>query len=167
LKTFITICIMLSFSFFIPQLSGAMPWSWDMYDQPSHKAQEEEAPAQPEGIVPTTGKPLHIVEREDAEKLKNPVPVTEESLERGKDRYNIYCATCHGDTGKGDGPVGLKYAPPTDLSDEYVQTKPDGDIYYTITYGGLVIMPSYGDSVLYLDRWHIVNYIKQTFNNNQ
>lgn len=161
-KIFGVSCI-LSLFFLLPGQTNAMPWSWDMFDQPSHKAQEGKIIAQPEGTVPTTGKPLHIKERELAEKLVNPVQSTEKSVERGKERYAIYCATCHGDSGKGDGLVGQKFAPPTDLTDEYVQEKPDGDIYYTITYGGLAIMPSYGDSLAYKDRWHIVNYIKDAF----
>lgn len=145
---------------FAPGMAQALPWSWDMYTQPSHKAQEEPALALPQGTVPVDGKPLAVKDRPSAAELKNPIPPTTESLDRGRERYNIYCATCHGETGKGDGPVGKKYIPPTDLSGDYVQNKPGGDIYYTITYGGLAIMPSYSDSVEYKDRWHIVNYIQ-------
>jgi len=163
LKTLISLSFIMIFSLSLPALSNAMPWSWDMFDQPSHKAQEEKALAQPKGTVPTTGKPFYLEDRDGAEKLKNPVASTKESLERGKTKYSIHCATCHGDSGKGDGPVGLKFAPPTDLTDEYVQDKPDGDIYYTITYGGLAIMPSYGAAVSNEDRWHIINYIKKAF----
>lgn len=142
-----------------PGLGHAMPWSWDMFDQPSHKAQEDTAPATPEGVVPASGI-IYVKDRADAARLTSPVQPTEDSIKRGENRYNIYCATCHGDTGKGDGPVGLKYITPTDLTSEYVQTKPDGDIFYTITFGGLAIMPSYEESVASEDRWHIVNYIK-------
>jgi len=56
--------------------------------------------------------------------------------------------------------VGKKYIPPTDLTMDYVQNKPDGDIYYTITNGGLAVMPSYGDSVPKMKRWDMINYIK-------
>ncbi|MDP2688618.1 MAG: cytochrome c [Deltaproteobacteria bacterium] len=139
-----------------------MPWSWDMFSQPSHKAQEDIAPATPEGIVPASGVTF-VRERADAGKLANPFnEATDDSVKRGKNRYGIYCATCHGDTGHGDGPVGQKYITPTDLTTDYIRTKPDGDIFYTITYGGLAIMPSYGESVAPEDRWHIVNYIKHS-----
>lgn len=143
----------------LPAAAYAMPWSWDMFDQPSHKAQEEPYPAIPEGSVTTTADPF-IKDREAAAKLKNPVAPSPESIERGKAKYETYCLTCHGATGIGDGPVGQKYIPPTDLSSDYVQAKPDGDIYYTIKYGGLAVMPLYGDSVAPEDRWYIINYIK-------
>ncbi|MBI5642555.1 MAG: cytochrome c [Deltaproteobacteria bacterium] len=155
--------IIFSFSFvaLLPGAVYAMPWSWDMFSQPSYKAQEDSAPATPQGIVPAKGH-LYVKDRADAVRLKSPVVVTNASIERGEAKYKIYCATCHGDTGKGEGLVGQKYVAPTDLTTEYVQKKSDGDIYYTITYGGLAIMPSYADSVAPEDRWHIVNYIKRS-----
>lgn len=153
---------MITLSFILlPTAALSMPWSWDMFTQPSHKAQEEKPFSPPDGAVPITGKSVNIKDRGDAERLKNPVSPTAESIARGQERFGIYCLTCHGAGGKGDGPVGVKYVPPTDLTGEYVQTKPDGDIFYTITYGGVAIMPSYGDAMSVEDRWHIVNYIKQ------
>ncbi|MBI5492452.1 MAG: cytochrome c [Deltaproteobacteria bacterium] len=146
-----------------PAAASAMPWSWDMYSQPSYKAQEDLPPQKPQGTVPTKGR-TNIKERVDAVRIKNPMEPKLASIERGEARFNIYCATCHGDGGKGDGVVGQKYVAPTDLTSDYVQAKPDGDIFYTITYGGLAIMPSYGDSVPAEDRWHIVNYIKHGLN---
>lgn len=147
-----------------PALSYAMPWSWDMFRQPSHRAQKDIAPNPPEGTVPVTGRPYYMKDRASAVKVKNPAAATSESIERGKLKYETYCLPCHGVLGKGDGPVGVKYVTPTDLSSEYVQNKPDGDIFFTITSGGLAIMPSYGDSVPLEERWHIVNYIKNAFN---
>lgn len=142
-----------------PGAANAMPWSWDMFTQPSYKAQEDLPPLRPEGVVPASGR-TYVKDRADSARLKSLVEPTSASLERGEAMYKRYCAPCHGDTGKGEGLVGQKYVAPTDLTTEYVQKKPDGDIYYTITNGGLAIMPSYGDSVAEADRWHIVNYIK-------
>ncbi len=143
----------------LPAFVCAMPWSWDMFKQKSYRAQKSIAPPTPEGTVSTKGKPFYVRDRAAAASLESPVEPTEESIGRGRAKYMIYCATCHGDTGKGDGPVGKKYIPPTDLTSEYVQSKPKGDIYYTITYGGMAIMPGYEDSMDPVDRWHIVNYI--------
>ncbi|MBI5885692.1 MAG: c-type cytochrome [Deltaproteobacteria bacterium] len=143
----------------LPAAAFAMPWTMDMFDQPSHKAQEEPYPAIPDGSVPTNADPV-IKDRGAAARLKNPVPTSDASIMRGKERYETFCLICHGATGVGDGPVGQKYVTPADLSDDYVQSKPDGDIFYTIKYGGLAIMPSHGDSVAPEDRWHIINYIK-------
>ena len=137
-----------------------MPWSWDQFDQPSYKAQEDSPPPTPAGIVPYMRPPLQIKDRDSADGVRNPMAPDEVSLARGKFIYKTYCAVCHGETGLGDGPVGKKYVPPTDLTGEYVQTKSDGNIYYTITYGGLAIMPYYRDSINAEDRWHLINYIK-------
>lgn len=156
------LAIILSVTVFAGNAS-AMPWSWDLFNQPNHRAQKEPAPPQPEGTVTTAGKPYYAKDRDAAAKLRNPFPADSTSVERGKARYTIFCATCHGDGGKGDGLVGQKYVAPTDLTSDYVQTKPDGDIFFTITNGGLAIMPSYADSVPADDRWHIVNYIKNSF----
>lgn len=148
------------FFFMVCGTAWAWPWSWDFYHQKSHRAQEDTAPAQPRGIVSTKGKPFYATNRGQALSLKNPMAPTLKSIESGKKFFGIYCAPCHGMGGHGDGPVGKKYIPPTDLTMDYVQDKPDGDIYYTITKGGLAVMPSYGDSVPKMERWNIVNYIK-------
>jgi mono/diheme cytochrome c family protein len=148
---------------FVSVESFAMPWSWDMFTQPSHKAQEEPALSRPEGTIPFNKRPIKLKDRSEAVSVVNPFNSTTESVERGKVKFTIYCAVCHGNGGKGDGTVGKKYVPPTDLTSKYIQDKMAGDIFYTITYGGLAIMPAYGDSVSEEDRWHIVNYIKDTF----
>ncbi len=144
---------------FTANTAYSMPWSWDMFTQPSTKGLESEALPMPEGTVPVTGKPLKLENMEEGAKLKSPVPASAESIERGKNRYKIYCMVCHGKEGRGDGPVGKKYVPPTDLSTDYVQNKSYGEIYYAITYGGLGIMPRYADAIPPEDRWHIANYI--------
>ena len=143
-----------------PAMAHAWPWSWDMFHQKNHRAQEEPAPPQPEGIVTTAGKPFFVDGRLNATSIKNPLAPDQASIKRGRVMYRIHCLPCHGATGHGDGLVGIKYIPPTDLSSGYVQNKEDGDIYYTITNGGLAVMPSYRDSIPKMDRWHIVNYIK-------
>ena len=143
-----------------PATVGAMPWSWDMFEQPSEQAQESEALPTPEGTVPFGGRLSYAADRGAAQTIVNPVEATKASLERGKYKYDIYCATCHGSAGKGDGPVGKKFIPPTDLTAGYTQGKTDGDIFYTIVNGGMFIMPPYGDSMEQVDSWHIVNYIK-------
>ncbi len=138
---------------------SAMPWSWDMFTQPSTKGQESEALPMPEGTVPVTGKLLKMDSMNEAAGVRNPVRATKASIDRGRERYKIYCAVCHGNGGKGDGPVGKKYVPPTDLTSVYVQNKSYGEIFYAITYGGLGIMPKYADAIEPEDRWHIANYI--------
>jgi len=99
--------------------------------------------------------------------LKNPLKPTKENLEKGKFKYDVYCAICHGDKGKGDGKLtklvknGKKLypAPPADLTAGYIQAKPDGEIFHVITMGS-AIMGAHGSQIKTDDRWRIVLYIK-------
>jgi len=160
LKQYRIIFIAALMALVMPAVANAWPWSWDMYHQKNHRAQEEPAPPQPQGIVTTAGKPFYATDRASSAEIKSPYAPDQASLIKGRKLFRTYCMPCHGATGHGDGLVGKKYIPPTDLTSDYVQNKKDGDIFYTITNGGLAVMPSYGDSVDKMDRWHIVNYIK-------
>ncbi|MCG8433335.1 MAG: c-type cytochrome [Gammaproteobacteria bacterium] len=159
-----------------PLTSWAFPWDKDMRDQPSVKPQETVVHTNASS-VPVDGKreilppPKDLKEivfaRLEAGALGNPNDPSEESLARGQELYEIHCASCHGDEGRGDGPVGKKYVPtPMDLTILYVQNQPDGQLYYTITNGGL-IMPHYRDSIASSGRWDIVNYIKEVLGNSE
>ena len=95
------------------------------------------------------------------EKLVNPIANSPESLERGRQIYEVHCLVCHGAQGQGDGPVGQKFVPqPMDLRVDYVQLQPDGQLYYTISHGSIE-MPIYRDSIAQHERWHVSNYIKE------
>jgi len=99
--------------------------------------------------------------------LKNPFQPTKENLLRGKEKYDIYCAVCHGKSGKGDGPIAtlqkngrkLYPVPPANLTADYIQAKPDGEIFHVITMGSAV-MGAHGSQIKSDDRWKIVLYIK-------
>ena len=146
----------------------ALPWNKDMRNQPSVKPQESQVPSVPDS-VPVRGKeavrpPADMGElvfaRLAAGDIENPVHPSPESINRGKAMYEIHCSTCHGEQGRGDGPVGLKFlVAPMDLTMDYVQLQPDGQIYYTISHGSIA-MPFYRDSLDEVDRWHVVNYVK-------
>jgi mono/diheme cytochrome c family protein len=81
-------------------------------------------------------------------------------IARGDTLYQTFCATCHGPTGKGDGPVGRKLGAPPIISDR-ARAYTDGYLYSIVRYGrGL--MPRYGDKVYDpADRWAIVNHVRQ------
>lgn len=147
----------------------ALPWSKDMVDQPSVKPQEAVV-REAKNSVPTTGKEFMPVPKDLADVVRsrleagrtviNPVKADQKSIARGKQVYDVHCLVCHGATGKGDGLVGKKFVPPPmDLSTDYVQLQADGQIFYTITHGG-VAMPFYREAIVSLDRWHIINFIK-------
>ncbi len=89
-----------------------------------------------------------------------PMPVTRELVERGHERFDIYCAPCHGLTGEGDGMVprrGFKN-PPTFHQDR-LRKAPPGHFVNVIT-TGFGAMYSYSDRVLPRDRWAIAAYIR-------
>ncbi|MBN1910302.1 MAG: DUF3341 domain-containing protein [Pirellulales bacterium] len=98
---------------------------------------------------------------------KFPVPVTRELIERGRQRYDIYCATCHGLAGDGDGPTSAlafereekDWGIPTSMHSELVRTQPVGEIFRTITQG-IRKMPSYASQIPVGDRWAIVAYVR-------
>jgi mono/diheme cytochrome c family protein len=89
-----------------------------------------------------------------------PVAVTAEMLERGRERYTIYCAVCHGEHGYGDGMIvrhGFK-APPSYHIDR-LREAPVGYLFAVATYG-YGAMADYAEQVSTADRWAIVAYIR-------
>jgi mono/diheme cytochrome c family protein len=114
----------------------------------------------PEGTLPVEGGQLPMTRIEADQQLHNPVPATAESVAQGRQLFMMYCAVCHGQEAKGDGPVAEKLmAPPPDLTSEFVKQRSDGFIYGTIRYGG-VLMPPLGSSMSPAETWAIVNYLR-------
>jgi len=90
----------------------------------------------------------------------NPRPITEELLERGRNRFNIYCAPCHDRTGSGKGIViGYGFVPPPSFHTDRVRQFADGYIFNVITHG-VRNMPAYGPQIPVDDRWAIVAYLR-------
>ena len=89
-----------------------------------------------------------------------PQPVTLERLERGRERFEIFCAVCHGRTGAGDGMIVQRGfpAPPT-LHQERLRNAPPGYLFGVMT-RGYGVMASYADRVPAEDRWAIAAYIR-------
>lgn len=89
---------------------------------------------------------------------KMPVPVTMQLLKRGQERYNIYCAPCHGQTGDGQGiMVQRGYLPPPSYHQDRLRNVTDGYIFDVIT-NGVRNMPAYRHQIPVADRWAIVAY---------
>jgi mono/diheme cytochrome c family protein len=88
-----------------------------------------------------------------------PVVVTPELLARGKKRFEIVCATCHGLVGNGDSMVADKM--PTRLPPSLVALgdKPVGFFYQAITLG-YGMMPSFSGEIPVEERWAVVAYIR-------
>lgn len=95
-----------------------------------------------------------------------PVPLTRELLERGLERYNIYCAVCHGRAGDGQGIImvgnggnGYGYTPASSYHDDRLQQTTDGYLYDVVA-NGVRNMPGYAQQIPVADRWAIVAYIR-------
>ncbi len=92
--------------------------------------------------------------------VKNPLPLTQVNLEKGRHYYNINCQPCHGDKGLGDGLVAAKYPPnyiPSYKSDR-IKNLADGSIYYVINHGWN-FMGAYGKVLNPEARWQVVHYV--------
>jgi len=84
-------------------------------------------------------------------------------MERGRDRFTIYCAPCHGAVGDGNG-VTKRYGMGTTATyhDDRLRNMPEGQIYNTITNGlaPALNMPSYADKLTPADRWAVIAYLR-------
>ena len=89
-----------------------------------------------------------------------PMPVTHELLERGQQRYDIYCSVCHGRTGQGNGMVARRGFPaPPSYDLDRLRAAPVGHFVEVIS-NGYGLMYSYASRVEPADRWAIAAYIR-------
>lgn len=95
--------------------------------------------------------------------------VNEATMARGKERFDIFCAPCHGLQGRGDGMIAKRadeigagadgWVPPTDVTDPTILKQPVGQLYNSIT-NGVRNMPAYGSQIEPADRWAIILYMR-------
>lgn len=137
-------------------------WISFMEIQPSFRPMEDPLPVPVNSVpvegaayLPGTGNPL------------NPIASDQASLTRGGSLYAINCSLCHGEQGKGDGPVAAKLSrKPPDLVGLNVKELSDGEIFLVITNGvnlGVGFsggMPPLRENLAVEDRWDIVNYLR-------
>lgn len=99
-----------------------------------------------------------------------PMEADADLMERGQERYNIYCSACHAVDGSGNGAVHQRaevlakngqaiWVKPTDLREQRIIDQPFGQIYATIS-DGLNNMPAYRAQIPVEDRWAIAFYMK-------
>ncbi len=140
-------------------------WFATMRHQRSIKPYAKPIPPVP-GTVPVTGvEPA--VDLKTADRLANPRTRTSESINRGRFAYETYCLVCHGETGRGDGPISSAAGGPffgvRSLVNDTVARRTDGYFYGAIVNAqamGRGLMPLYGDKVRGNDRWDLVNYLR-------
>lgn len=113
---------------------------------------------QVETTIDASGNTLVSSFPNDIEKI--PIPVTKELIDRGQERYNIYCIVCHGPVGNGDGMVVRRgYPQPPTYHDDRLRNAPDGHFFDVMT-NGWGKMNSYAAQISAADRWAIVAYIR-------
>jgi mono/diheme cytochrome c family protein len=89
-----------------------------------------------------------------------PVPVTEDLMARGRERYGISCQPCHGAQGDGNGITKkLGMAVVATLHDKRIVLMSDGELFHVITHGRN-LMGGYGQNITSRDRWAIVAYVR-------
>lgn len=92
----------------------------------------------------------------------NPFPATESSLQAGEAVYRNQCVSCHGVTGRGDGPAAAVINPrPADFRVHMAAGHTDGELFHWLTNGVAgTAMPAFGGALSEEQRWHVINYIK-------
>jgi len=89
-----------------------------------------------------------------------PFPITRADLDRGEQRFNIYCSPCHGRTGEGNGMVVQRgYRQAASYHNDRLRQAPVGYFFDVIT-NGFGAMPDYRGQVTVEDRWRIVAYLR-------
>jgi len=116
-----------------------------------------------------------VVDGQWATALPTSIKLDQATLERGQQRFNIYCSACHGYAGYGDGAVnqramelvsnvngpvnGTQWVAAKSLHDETTRHQPMGQLFNTITHG-IRNMAGYGAQISVADRWAIAAYVK-------
>jgi mono/diheme cytochrome c family protein len=131
-----------------------------MHKTPAIKDQEDGMRYPPAGSVPMERAPYSVPKDAAAmAKMRNPIPISVETLAFGKIRYETTCIVCHGPGGKGDGSIVPKYPQPPSLLTGRVGNWSDGEIYNVITHGQ-GRMWSYKSQLRPEERWAIIHYIR-------
>jgi mono/diheme cytochrome c family protein len=91
--------------------------------------------------------------------LTNPLTPTPRTLAEGQGLFQTYCAVCHGESGRANGPLAGKIPPPPSYTSERVMAFPAGRIFHVITLGGKK-MPPYAGQLAAGERWKIVSYVQ-------
>ena len=89
-----------------------------------------------------------------------PMPVTRQVLDRGQERFNVYCSPCHGRTGEGNGMIVQRgFRQPPSYHEERLRNAPVGYFFDVMT-NGFGAMQDYSAQVTVPDRWAIAAYIR-------
>jgi mono/diheme cytochrome c family protein len=133
-----------------------------MRETPGVRPHEEPLFNMESGIIPVSAGEA-IYRATPGADLKSPLNAADPSvIDRGKAVYLTYCAQCHGYNYDGKGTVGQSFHPlPTDLRSPEVQSKPEGELFKTVSYGEPgKRQPALQTTVTIDDRWHVIAFMK-------
>jgi mono/diheme cytochrome c family protein len=135
---------------------------------PEPAATEPEAAADAAAAPPAAPSTPTVVDNTPWLK-KNPLPLSTAVLEKGREKFEIYCAVCHGNDGAGNGLVNRRaqrilataWVQPSSMHQDtlYADQYADGKLFNTIT-NGIRKMPGYASQISTKDRWAIVAYVR-------
>ena len=91
--------------------------------------------------------------------LQNPYHATPQILKEGQYLFQNYCQVCHGEQGKGDGPIAGKVPNPPSYTSARVFAFPPGRIFHVVTMGSGK-MPSHASQLSASERWKVVTYVR-------
>lgn len=95
-----------------------------------------------------------------AKNLKNPFPISPETLDDGAGLYKINCEGCHGERGDGRGPVAVKFSVPSiNIGAPSVQAQTDGELFWKIS-NGRGAMPAWNTILSDEDCWKLVIFVR-------
>ncbi|MEW5918948.1 MAG: cytochrome c [Gemmatimonadota bacterium] len=151
---------------------GACDWFVDFKRQPSVWTWEPFGDSllvrgAPQGSVPLGGTAMAgyqvsytpgIAQVESLAVIQNPVPVTDSSIANGRKYYQLNCAVCHGDAGRGDGPATRYGMVPINITLDITKNRSDGYIWGMMR-NGRGLMPTY-NRIEEHARWDVVNYLR-------
>jgi mono/diheme cytochrome c family protein len=97
---------------------------------------------------------------EAGKNLKNPLPFSDENLAKGKEIYTKFCVVCHGDDGKGEGPIVKNGKYPSPGAYALKEGLTEGKMFHTLTYGK-GIMGQHASQLSKEERWLTVFYVQE------
>ena len=128
------------------------PWNVDMMWQAALRPFKHEMRLGPPGTLPVVGGELS---KDDGGSAPVNPGATPESIETGRQLFEIYCTVCHGADARGNGIVGQKFP----FAPTLRQFRPDEYIYDHIREGG-AMMPAYAEMLSAREAWAVVHYVR-------
>lgn len=133
----------------------------DPYEQSLQDPSLSSARMPPDGVVARGDFADDVFLPSATEPNAFPLEVTNAVMQRGRERFDIFCVPCHGLIGRGDGPVSQRGFFPrvANLQEDRLRTAPANHFYDVMT-NGFGLMPSYAAVITPADRWAVIAYVR-------